>query len=78
LSYTELLICYGTKELTTSSKFGLSMTKTSDKLSYLTSQLQGSFCKLITDFYNLSFFNHVYFEVLQRNKTTDVSNKINF
>ena len=46
LIYTELPIYSDTKELATSSQFGLWMTKTSDKLSYLTVQPQDSFRNL--------------------------------
>ena len=40
LIYTKLPIYYGMKEITTSLQFCLGMTKTSNRLSYFTSQMQ--------------------------------------
>jgi len=57
LIYTELPICYSMKEVATSLQFRLWMTETSNNSSYLISQLQGSFCKLVTHFCNLSVFS---------------------
>ena len=54
--YTKLPIYYGMKEITTFSQFCLGMTKTSNRLSYLTLQPQGNLCKLITHFCNLSVY----------------------
>ena len=54
--YTKLPNYYVTKEITTSSQFRQGVTKTSNRLSYLPSQLQCSLRELTTHFHNLSVY----------------------